>query len=74
MTHLLDASGLSCPLPVLRARKRLREIAGGEVLEVIATDPAAVQDFQSFCEATGHVLVTWQETDGVFSFRIRKAA
>jgi tRNA 2-thiouridine synthesizing protein A len=72
MTHLLDASGLSCPLPVLRARKRLKEIAGGEVLEVITTDPAAVQDFLSFCEATGHVLVTWQETDGVFAFRIRK--
>ena len=73
MTKLLDATGLQCPLPVLRATKALREIAGGEELEVTATDPAAVKDFEAFCEATGHVLVAWRNDRGVFSFRIRKA-
>jgi len=73
MTKLLDATGLQCPLPVLRAIKALREIAGGEILEVTATDPAAVKDFEAFCETAGHVLVAWREDRDVFSFQIRKA-
>lgn len=74
MTHVLDAKGLSCPLPVLRARKAMKEVPAGEVLEVLATDPGAVEDFKSFCEVTGHELVGSDERDGVFSFRIRKSA
>lgn len=72
-TTLLDATGLRCPLPVLRARKAMKGVAAGGILEVKATDPGAVADFKSFCEATGDELLEWQEDDGVFLFRIRKA-
>ena len=72
-TTTLDATGLKCPLPVLRARKAMKGVAAGGILEVRATDPSAVADFQSFCETTGDELVEWQEADGVFLFRIRKA-
>ena len=50
----LDAQGLKCPLPVLRARKALRDVAPGGLLTVLATDPAAPRDFRAFCEQTGH--------------------
>jgi tRNA 2-thiouridine synthesizing protein A len=69
---LLDVKGLNCPLPVLRANRALRSMAGGERLRVLATDRAAVADFQSFCRETGHALVAWSEEAGVFSFVIRK--
>ena len=72
-TTFLDATGLRCPLPVLRARKAMKGVVAGALLEVTATDPSAVADFQSFCETTGDELVEWQENDGVFLFRIRKA-
>ncbi len=68
----LDATGLRCPLPVLRARKALKAVAEGGVLQVLATDPSAVADFQSFCQTTGHQLLAWDETDGRFAFLIRK--
>ena len=54
---MLDTRGLKCPLPVLRARKAMQGVAPGELLRVLATDPAAVRDFQAFCDATGHELV-----------------
>jgi tRNA 2-thiouridine synthesizing protein A len=69
---LLDVKGLNCPLPVLRANRALRSMAAGERLRVLATDRAAVADFQSFCRETGHALVAWSEEAGVFSFVIRK--
>ncbi len=72
MSHLLDVKGLACPLPVLRANKAMREVAPGEVLEVLATDPGTVKDFEAFCRTTGHALVASNETDGVFTFLIRK--
>jgi len=72
-TTVLDASGLKCPLPVLRARKAMKGVAAGEILEIKATDPGAVKDFQSFCETTGDELVEWREDAGVYLFRIRKA-
>ncbi len=71
---ILDARGLKCPLPVLRARKQMKTIPSGEVLKVLATDRDAVKDFTAFCETTGHALEEWREEDGVFTFRIRKAA
>ncbi len=73
-THRLDAKGMKCPLPVLRARKAMKQVPEGEVLEIEATDPGAVQDFQAFCETTGHELLASEERDGVFHFRIRKNA
>lgn len=69
---LLDVKGLSCPLPVLRANRALRSLAAGDQLRVLATDRAAVGDFQAFCRETGHALVSQGEEAGVFSFTIRK--
>ena len=72
-TTILDATGLKCPLPVLRARKAMKTVDAGGVLEIKATDPGAVKDFQSFCETTGDELLEWREDAGVYLFRIRKA-
>jgi tRNA 2-thiouridine synthesizing protein A len=69
---MLDTRGLRCPLPVLRARKAMQGVGPGEVLRVLATDPGTVQDFQAFCEATGHELVEHRQQAGEFTFRIRK--
>jgi tRNA 2-thiouridine synthesizing protein A len=71
--HTLDARDLTCPLPVLRARKAIKHLAPGDILEIAATDPAAVRDFPAFCEATGNELVCAEQTGGVYTFRIRKA-
>ncbi len=70
-THL-DVKGLLCPLPVLKARKALSGLGSGEVLEVEATDPAAVIDVPHFCNETGHTLLSQSEEDGVYRFRIRR--
>lgn len=74
MTTVLDLKGLSCPLPVLRTKKAIKDVANGGILEVHVTDPAAVNDFQAFCHATGNKLVEWSEKAGVFQFTILKAA
>ena len=71
---LLDVKGMSCPLPVLRANRSLRSMAAGEKLRVLATDRAAVADFQAYCRETGHALVAFGEENGVFSFVIRRRA
>ncbi len=71
-TATLDAKGLSCPLPVLKAGKALRGLDTGETLEVTATDPGSVKDFASFCDATGHALVDSSEAGGVYTFMIKK--
>ncbi|HEX4113080.1 MAG TPA: sulfurtransferase TusA family protein [Stellaceae bacterium] len=70
---ILDAKGLKCPLPVLKARKAMKQIAVGGVLRVLATDPGAVGDFQHFCEVTGNRLLGHTEKDGVLVFEIEKA-
>ena len=69
---LLDVKGMNCPLPVLRANRALRSLAPGARLRVLATDRAAVADFQAFCRETGHALLAWSEEAGVFSFVIRR--
>ena len=53
----LDARGLTCPLPILKAKKALSDMHSGEVLKVLATDPGSVRDFQAFARQTGHTLV-----------------
>jgi len=68
----LDAKGLLCPLPVLKARKALKAMGDGGTLEVLATDPGAVKDFAAFCRTTGHQLVESTAEAGVFRFVIRK--
>jgi tRNA 2-thiouridine synthesizing protein A len=72
--HLLDATGLKCPLPVLKARRRISEIASGEHLVVLADDPAAPLDFAHFCEVGGHQLLEQSEDEkGQLRFVIVKA-
>lgn len=71
-TTVLDATGLQCPLPVLKARKALRALEVGSILEVLATDPSAVDDFAAYCESSGHTLVDWNEEAGVYKFSLRK--
>lgn len=69
---VLDAQGLSCPLPVLRARKAMRGLMPGAVLRLIATDSGAIRDVAAMCEATGDRLIESEEADGAFTFRIEK--
>lgn len=69
----LDASGLNCPLPILRAKKSLASMEGGQVLRVIATDPGAVKDFEAFSKQTGNPLLESSEEGGKFYFRLQKA-
>jgi tRNA 2-thiouridine synthesizing protein A len=69
---ILDAKGLKCPLPVLKARKAMRDVPAGGVLRVLATDPGAVKDFEHFCQTTGCELLQSSEADGILHFRLRK--
>lgn len=71
-TKELDTKGLSCPLPILRAKKTIGEMGAGEVLRVTATDPGAVKDFEAFCRQTGNQLLQSGQADGAFEFLIRK--
>lgn len=69
----LDARGLLCPLPVLKARKRLGALQPGQVLRVVADDPAALVDIPHFCAEQGHALVGQRELEGaVTEFLVRK--
>ena len=71
----LDATGLLCPLPVLKARRALKAVPAGGLLEVLATDPGATKDFEHFCHTTGCELVMASEQDGgVLRFLLRKPA
>ncbi len=71
---VLDVKGLNCPLPILRAKKAIKELAAGGLLEVIATDPGSVKDFDAFCRQTGNELVSQTEAGGVYTFEIKKGA
>jgi tRNA 2-thiouridine synthesizing protein A len=68
----LDVRGLNCPLPILRAKKALSELASGQVLRVLATDPGSVKDFQAFAKQTGNQLISHAEADNVFTFFVKK--
>jgi tRNA 2-thiouridine synthesizing protein A len=69
----LDTKGLNCPLPVLKARRAIRDLDAGDILTVLATDPASYIDFRHFCDTTGHELVeaNEDEAEGVFTYVIR---
>jgi len=69
----LDASGLNCPLPILRAKKTLGGMASGQTLRIIATDPGSVKDFEAFAKQTGNTLLSSGEEGGKFVFFIQKA-
>jgi tRNA 2-thiouridine synthesizing protein A len=68
----LDARGLNCPLPILRTKKALTDMASGQVLKILATDPGAVRDFQAFCKQTGHALLASDESRNEFVFFMQK--
>ncbi len=69
---LLDTQGLACPLPILKTKKALRDMAAGSTLEVLSTDPGSTLDFEAFCNATGHTLLSSENSEGVFRFVIRQ--
>ncbi len=71
-THL-DLKGLNCPLPVLRANKKMKELMAGDILEIEVTDPAAPKDFETYSSTTGHELVSSGESDGVFTISLKKS-
>ena len=69
----LDASGLNCPLPILRAKKALNTMDSGKILRIIATDPGSVKDFEAFSKQTGNELLESKEVGGKYEFLIKKA-
>jgi TusA-related sulfurtransferase len=68
----LDAKGLSCPLPVVKARLEMDKLGSGQVLQVIATDPGSVADFENWTKMSGHDLLESKQDDGVYVYLIRK--
>ena len=67
---ILDARGLICPMPVLKAKKALRDVPAGGMLKVMATDPGSVADMKAFCEMTGNRLRSSEQSDDVFIYHI----
>jgi tRNA 2-thiouridine synthesizing protein A len=72
MPTKLDTKGLNCPLPILRAKKAIKDIPVGEILEIEATDPGSVKDFDAFCRQTGNELVSSKDSGGVYHFVIKR--
>ena len=70
----LDAKGLNCPLPILRAKKTLKEVPAGGTLEILATDPGSAADFEAFCRTTGNQLIESSANAGVYRFLIKHTA
>ena len=68
----LDVKDLACPLPILRTKKVLAEMASGQILRVVATDAHAAKDFQAFARQTGNALLSTDEADGVFTFLFKR--
>jgi tRNA 2-thiouridine synthesizing protein A len=70
----LDAKGLNCPLPILKAKKAIMALPAGGTLEVLATDPGAVKDFEAFSRTTGHELIESSTEGNVFRFVLKRKA
>jgi len=68
----LDARGLNCPLPILRAKKSLNDMQSGQVLKILATDPGSVKDFQAFAKQTGNELLSQDEANKEFTFFLKR--
>ncbi len=71
-TEMYDASGLNCPLPILRSKKALNGLESGDVLYIVSTDSGSVKDFDAFCKQTGNELLDSSEAEGKFHFYIKK--
>ena len=74
MTTVLDCKGLNCPMPILKAKKAMKGLNGGDTLQILATDPGSVKDFEAFCRSGGHKLLESNEEEGVYSYLIEKGA
>lgn len=72
VVRTLDLKGLSCPLPILKTARAIKDIGSNELMEALATDPGSVPDFTAWCRATGNLLVEQTEEGGVYRFLIRK--
>lgn len=72
ITRTLDVRGQSCPLPIVRASQAIKELAAGQTLEVLATDPGSVPDFKAWSTQTGNEVVEQTQDDGVYRFVLRK--
>ena len=70
--HVLNAEGLNCPLPILKAKKALKDVPQGEILEVRSTDPCSVADFAAFCNQTGNTLVSSSTEGKIYKFEIKR--
>ncbi len=68
----LDTRGLNCPLPILKAKKSLSEMASGQLIKIVATDPGSVRDFQAFARQTGHDLIEQQTVGSEFVHVLRR--
>ena len=74
VNKVLDCKGQKCPLPIVRTKKEIDEMSTGEVLKVLATDSGSKRDFESWCKKTGNKLLEEYESDGVYTYLIRKGA
>ncbi len=70
--HVLNAEGLNCPLPILKAKKALKSVPQGEILEVRSTDPGSVADFAAFCNQTGNELLSTSTEGKIYKFQIKR--
>ena len=73
INSLVDARGLSCPMPIVKTAQWIRSVAPGEIIEVLATDPGSVKDFTAWARSTGNALLEQRVEDGVYHFVIRRA-
>jgi len=74
ISQTLDARGLNCPLPIMRAKIAIANLNVGDVLEILTTDPGSLKDIESFCVQTGHELLIRTQSQDDFIFHIRKKA
>ena len=72
-TRILDVRGLSCPLPILRAKKNLSDLRAGETLQILLTDPSSLKDFEALCQTCGHSLESWTEENGIYTILLKIA-
>ena len=73
VTETLDTRGMNCPLPILKAKKALRDLNAGDILRVDSTDPGSFSDFEAFCNTTGNILLSSETVDEVFTYLIIKS-
>ncbi len=69
----LDAKGQMCPMPVITVKRAIKDLERGQIIAISATDKGACRDIPAWAEQTGHVLLTWTEQDGVYTFYVKKA-